>query len=53
MKVKRPLFSMIQIDPKKFLKMKESSIEKDYEILHEIGKGGFGLVYKGKTRHSN
>lgn len=34
MKVKRPVFNMIQIDPKKFLQMKKSAIADDYEFLN-------------------
>jgi serine/threonine protein kinase len=37
---------MIQIDPKNFIVMKETPISKDYDIKNEIGKGGFGSVYK-------
>lgn len=33
MKVKRPVFEMIQIDLKKFMKMKQTSIYTDYEIM--------------------
>jgi hypothetical protein len=41
MKVKKPTFQMIQIDPKNFIVMKETPISKDYDIKNEIGKGGF------------
>jgi hypothetical protein len=39
---------MIQIDPKKFLKTKGNSIYDDYELIKEIGKGGFGSVFRAR-----
>jgi hypothetical protein len=47
-KVKRPSFKMITIDPKKFLKGKGQSIHSDYQLTKEIGKGGFGSVFRAK-----
>lgn len=44
---------MIQIDHKKFLRIKESPIIDDYDLGNEIGKGGFGCVYKGKYRKTS
>lgn len=44
---------MIQIDPRKFLKIKETLITDDYEFLNEIGKGSFGSVFKSLKKNSN
>jgi calcium-dependent protein kinase len=44
---------MIQIDHKKFLRMKITPISDDYELFNEIGKGGFGSVFKAKDRKTN
>ncbi len=49
-KVKRPAFEMIQIDHKRFLKMKETPIALDYDIQKEIGKGGFGSVFRAMDK---
>ena len=51
-KVKRPAFEMIQIDLKKFMKMKKTSIYTDYDIICEIGRGGFGCVCKAREKKS-
>ena len=49
-KVKRPAFEMIQIDHKRFLRMKETPITQDYDIQQEIGKGGFGAVFRATDK---
>jgi hypothetical protein len=37
---------MIQIDPTKFIVMKKTPISNDYNLIEQIGKGGFATVYK-------
>lgn len=49
-KVKKPAFEMIQIDHKRFLRMKETPITQDYDIQQEIGKGGFGSVFRAMDK---
>lgn len=44
---------MIQIDPKRFLRMKETPITQDYEIQQEIGKGGFGSVFRAMDKKTS
>ncbi len=44
---------MIKIENKRFLKMKTTPITKDYQFCKEIGKGGFGAVYKAKDKKNN
>jgi serine/threonine protein kinase len=43
-------FNRIQIDPKQFIVMKTNSILEDYIIDKEIGKGGYGIVYRGTDK---
>lgn len=52
-KVKRPAFEMIQIDHKRFLRMKETPIAHDYDIQQEIGKGGFGSVFRAMDKKTS
>ncbi len=44
---------MIKIDARRFLKMKLTPIANDYSFIKEIGKGGFGSVYKGKDKKND
>lgn len=53
MKVKKPIFEMIQIDHKKFVKTKLSPISMDYDLMNEIGKGGFGCVFRGRDKKTS
>jgi calcium-dependent protein kinase len=43
---------MIQIDPRKFLRLKDNYITQDYDILNEIGKGGYGSVFMAMNKNS-
>ena len=44
-KLKRPAFKKIIIDPFQFIAMKKKSIKEDYELIKVIGQGAFGKVY--------
>lgn len=35
-----------------FIKMKKKKFSDDYYVLEEIGKGGFGFVYKVTTKRT-
>jgi hypothetical protein len=37
---------MITINPTQFIVMKKTPIGKDYNLIQQIGKGGFATVYK-------
>lgn len=37
----------------KFIKMKRKNFLSDYSVVREVGRGGFGCVYKVAMKNSN
>jgi len=45
-KIKRPAFKKITIDPFQFITKKKNPIREDYELIKVIGSGSYGQVYR-------
>ena len=45
-KIKRPAFKKITIDPFQFITKKKNPIREDYELIKVIGRGSYGQVYR-------
>ena len=48
---KKAKFKSIKIEFGSFVEVKKKAIREDYKFLSQIGKGGFGIVYKAETVH--
>jgi hypothetical protein len=47
------VINKVQVKWNEFIKMKKKKFSDDYYIITQIGKGGFGSVYKVMMKNGN
>lgn len=47
--VRKPLYAMIEIDPKRFITIRLDPLRFSYTIIQKIGQGSFGMVFKAES----